>query len=187
MISFSPASRRPSSTPCPRPCSASCLASRCSTRSPRPPSGSEGAPAAGAAPRPPPPAAPRPAPAPPPRGRSPAGCGVGGRALPAAPSRAEPSRGAPRPVHPLRDPADWWPAGFAVFLFVFFFVLFSFFFSWRSWLLRGGFRAGAVGRGRAGAERCPSRSLGKRWLTRPGPAGGSAGAVTRACIVRFAE
>lgn len=152
MISFSPASRRPSSTPCPRPCSASCLASRCSTRSPRPPSGSEGAPAAGA-----------------------------------APSRAEPSRGAPRPVHPLRDPADWWPAGFAVFLFVFFFVLFSFFFSWRSWLLRGGFRAGAVGRGRAGAERCPSRSLGKRWLTRPGPAGGSAGAVTRACIVRFAE
>lgn len=100
MISFSPASRRPSSTPCPRPSSASCLASRCSIPSPRPPSGSEGAPAAGAAPRG---AAPPPAPLRPAGKRNAASRGAPpSRPLAPGPGPRRDGRGAPAPAPPAR-------------------------------------------------------------------------------------
>lgn len=106
MISFSPASRRPSSTPCPLPSSASCLASRCSIPFPRPPSGSEGAGEAppAALPRRPPPL--RPAGK---RNAAPPGSALaaapgpaeeGRRAAPAGPPVAGP------PAFPTRRPAE---------------------------------------------------------------------------------
>lgn len=154
MISFSPASRRPSSTPCPRPCSASCLASRCSTPFPRPPSGSEGSP-------PPPPA---PAPAPPLRRPAPAPLPApsrGARGGSAPPSPLPPPHGdSARPARPCSDTGGWLRAllsGFSSLSLSLLFglrraVLLCFAFSLVAFLSPGGGGGGAVGRRAAGCD-----------------------------------
>lgn len=196
MISFSPASRRPSSTPCPLPSSASCLASRCSIPSLRPPSGSEGAPAAARplprrcpAARPPlrpaakRNAAPRGAPAERGggRGRRPRRGGTEGE----PPPRGRPRRRPRRPARPTRGPASWWPrrdaarlvdlpcsfyqtAGCLWFLFLslFLYSFFFFFFFFKFKIAIMTIRGGVWGRG---------GGKGKVLIERLAPAVGSAG------------